>query len=71
MSVVLLTILILALPIVSLYVLRLWKPQRASLPPGPRKHWLLGHLLVIPQFNADKAFYEWSKLYGESLSVLA
>ncbi|KAI4521642.1 cytochrome P450 [Schizophyllum commune Loenen D] len=55
---------------ILLYVLHL-RLKRASshppLPPGPPAEWLLGHLRVVPQEDAARAYYRWSKEYGSAV----
>ncbi|KAL1664269.1 cytochrome P450 [Schizophyllum commune] len=55
---------------ILLYVLYL-RLKRASshppLPPGPPAEWLLGHLRVVPQKDAARAYHRWSKEYGSSV----
>ena len=57
---------------ILLYVLH-QRLKRASshppLPPGPPAEWLLGHLRVVPQKDAARAYYRWSKEYGECCAV--
>ena len=42
------------------------KANGLRLPPGPPAEPLLGHIRVIPQENAERAYFRWSKEYGES-----
>ncbi|KAL1689503.1 cytochrome P450 [Schizophyllum commune] len=55
---------------ILLYVLHL-RLKRSShhppLPPGPPAEWLLGHLRVVPQQDAARAYYRWSKEYGSAV----
>ncbi|KAL1740755.1 cytochrome P450 [Schizophyllum fasciatum] len=37
------------------------------LPPGPPAYPLVGHLGVLPQFNAERAFEKWAKEYGSDV----
>ena len=41
------------------------RPNGLRLPPGPPAEPLLGHIRVIPQENAERAYFRWSKEYGE------
>ncbi|KAF9262304.1 cytochrome P450 [Marasmius fiardii PR-910] len=38
---------------------------RDSLPPGPPRDPLIGHLRIIPQERQSEAFHEWAKIYGD------
>ncbi|KAF7358226.1 O-methylsterigmatocystin oxidoreductase [Mycena venus] len=46
-----------------LYCLR--RPNSLSLPPGPPRDPLIGHLRYIPSTNRAAAFHEWAKIYGD------
>ncbi|KAL1678379.1 cytochrome P450 [Schizophyllum commune] len=55
---------------ILLYVLYLQLKRASShppLPPGPPAEWLLGHLRVVPQKDAARAYHRWSKEYGSSV----
>ena len=41
------------------------KADGPRLPPGPPAEPFLGHIRVIPQENAERAYFRWSKEYGE------
>ncbi|KAL1730180.1 cytochrome P450 [Schizophyllum commune] len=43
------------------------KPNGLQLPPGPPAEPLLGHIRVIPQENAERAYFRWSKEYVSDL----
>ncbi|KYK57872.1 O-methylsterigmatocystin oxidoreductase [Drechmeria coniospora] len=52
-----------------------WRTKRSSLPlpPGPPAEPILGHLRIIPPYNPEYRYMQWSKDYGSdilSLSVL-
>lgn len=51
----------------------LWsRNSRASslpLPPGPRRHWLLGNLKDMPRVKPWHKFQEWASTYGPVMSL--
>ncbi|KAL1699156.1 cytochrome P450 [Schizophyllum commune] len=55
---------------ILVYALHLRLKRSSShppLPPGPRAEWLLGHLRVVPQKDAARAYHRWSKQYGSAV----
>jgi hypothetical protein len=40
-----------------------------NLPPGPPKHFLLGHLAVMPREKDWLTYSEWAKKYGENRTI--
>ncbi|KAF9262303.1 cytochrome P450 [Marasmius fiardii PR-910] len=57
-----------SLLVVGIFVIlvsfRRWR-ARKSLPPGPPRDPLIGHLRIIPQEKQAEAFHEWAKTYGD------
>ncbi|TRM66939.1 cytochrome P450 [Schizophyllum amplum] len=52
------------------YAIRRWLGKPGSgypLPPGPPAYPLIGHLGVLPQYAAERAFAQWSKEYGSDV----
>lgn len=47
--------------------LRTKSKSHPPLPPGPPADPIIGHLRLIPPDNQEKLFYEWGKIYGQSL----
>lgn len=55
--------------LITLVVLirRYFNASRAlDLPPGPKKHPLIGNLLVMPKKNEWETYHRWCKEYGMS-----
>ncbi|KAF7341315.1 O-methylsterigmatocystin oxidoreductase [Mycena venus] len=44
---------------------RLRRSNSISLPPGPPRDPLIGHLRYIPSTNRAAVFHEWAKIYGD------
>ena len=59
---------------VFLYLLLRWlrqpNTQDYPLPPGPPAYPPVGHLGIMPQYNAERAFEKWGKEYGQSAPSL-
>ncbi|KAF9262285.1 hypothetical protein L218DRAFT_867838 [Marasmius fiardii PR-910] len=50
----------------SLCILVLFRRRtRKSLPPGPPRVPLVGHLRIVPQEKQAETFHEWAKTYGD------
>ncbi|KAF5373394.1 hypothetical protein D9757_009758 [Collybiopsis confluens] len=43
--------------------------RRKGLPPGPPTKWLIGNAHIFPKGNLHLAFAEWSKVYGDVISL--
>ncbi|KAF8178132.1 cytochrome P450 [Mycena galopus ATCC 62051] len=45
--------------------------QGIPLPPGPKRHWLVGNAFDFPRLQSWKKFTEWRDQYGESAPALS
>ena len=64
--------LLLVAPLACYFLLRLlryFQPQ-LPLPPGPKGYPVIGNILDIPATQQWKAFYEWSKTYGQLVAYI-
>ncbi|THU79722.1 cytochrome P450 [Dendrothele bispora CBS 962.96] len=50
-------------------VLKFLQNSKLSLPPGPPKEPILGHLRVMPSENQSDVFHEWAKVYGDVIGL--
>ncbi|KAF8525399.1 cytochrome P450 [Gautieria morchelliformis] len=50
---------------------RQWTSSSRTLPPGPRRTWLLGNLFDIPMKHMWLVFTEWGKKHGEIICLQA